>query len=159
MLHLDYVSCLLTVLSTWMVGKRMWHGWIVAGANSAIIMVIGLRTGQWGFIPANIFCMAIYVYNISSWRNSQQTVAESPSITPSGRLVGLRETVVNAPAPFHKARRLARFQNKRAVHKHGVTQHGVIQEGVLQPNSDERIARDRIRPRPVPDYRESSTPL
>jgi hypothetical protein len=149
MLHLDYVSCLLTVLSTWMVGKRMWHGWIVAGANSAIIMVIGLRTGQWGFIPANIFCMAIYIYNISSWRTPTQEDKLSPTVAASDRLIGQTDVLARDPSPFHKARRLARVQHKHAATKHGVNKNSI----------DERIVRDRIRPRPVPDYRESSTPL
>jgi len=47
----------------------MWQGWIVAGANSLIICFIGAKTAQLGFIPANLFCMAIYVYNIAQWRN------------------------------------------------------------------------------------------
>ncbi len=68
MLRLDYISCLLTVISTILVGRRMWQGWIVAGANSLIICLIGFRTTQLGFIPANLFCIAIYVHNIVSWR-------------------------------------------------------------------------------------------
>jgi hypothetical protein len=67
-LHLDYLSCLLTIASTVLVGRRMWQGWVVAGANSVIICMIGLDTGQWGFVPANIFCLAIYFYNLKSWR-------------------------------------------------------------------------------------------
>lgn len=66
-LHLDYVSCLLTILSTVLVGRKMWHGWIVAGVNSLIIILIGLYTGQFGFIPANVFCIALYVINLRKW--------------------------------------------------------------------------------------------
>lgn len=82
MLHLDYVSCLLTVLSTVLVGRRKWQGWVVAGANSAIISMIGLRTGQWGFVPANAFCIAIYLYNIRKWRAPEEQTPESPSGEP-----------------------------------------------------------------------------
>ena len=67
-LRLDYLSCLLTVLSTVLVGRRMWQGWIVASANSAVICVIAVRTAQTGFVPANLFCLAIYGYNIARWR-------------------------------------------------------------------------------------------
>jgi len=77
MFHLDYISCLLTVVSTVLVGRRMWQGWIFAGANSLIICWIGLRTAQLGFIPANLFCLAIYMYNILQWRNPL------PSSTPA----------------------------------------------------------------------------
>lgn len=77
MLHLDYISCLLTVVSTVLVGRRLWQGWIIAGANSLIICWIGLRTAQLGFIPANLFCLAIYMYNILQWRSPL------PSSTPA----------------------------------------------------------------------------
>src|SRR5215472_18039387 len=68
MQHLDYLSCLLTICSTVLVGRRMWQGWIVAGINSVIISFIGLHTAQWGFVPANVFCLVIYAYNLKRWR-------------------------------------------------------------------------------------------
>jgi len=37
MLRLDYLSCFLTILSTVLIGKKLWQGWIIAGANSIII--------------------------------------------------------------------------------------------------------------------------
>ena len=68
MLRLDYVSCALTVISTVLVGKRLWQGWVVAAANSVIICIIGVHTAQFGFIPANLFCIALYAYNLQTWR-------------------------------------------------------------------------------------------
>ncbi len=50
-LRLDCLSCVLTVFSTILVGRRCWEGWVLAAANSLIICVIGLRTAQLGFIP------------------------------------------------------------------------------------------------------------
>lgn len=70
-MHLDFISCLLTVISTVLVGKRLWHGWIIAGLNSMIVCLIAFQTRQWGFIPANIFCLIIYAYNIRKWREPQ----------------------------------------------------------------------------------------
>jgi hypothetical protein len=67
-LRLDYLSCVLTVVSTVLLGKRIWQGWILAAINSAIVCVIGLRTAQFGFIPANIFCIVLYGVNLRSWR-------------------------------------------------------------------------------------------
>jgi hypothetical protein len=72
MLRLDYISCLLTVVSTILVGRRLWQGWIVAGANSVIICMIGLKTAQIGFIPANVFCLGLYGYNLVNWRSHRQ---------------------------------------------------------------------------------------
>lgn len=71
MLRLDYISCVLTVLSTVLVGKKLWQGWVVAAANSVIICVIGLRTAQLGFLPANLFCIALYAYNLRTWRRRE----------------------------------------------------------------------------------------
>ena len=67
--RLDYISCALTVVSTVLLGRRLWQGWIVAGANSALICVIAVQTAQTGFIPANLFCLAIYGYNVRKWRD------------------------------------------------------------------------------------------
>jgi hypothetical protein len=69
-LRLDYLSCILTVASTIMLGRRCWEGWILAAVNSAVVCVIGFRTAQFGFIPANVFCIALYAVNLRSWRKT-----------------------------------------------------------------------------------------
>ena len=81
MIRLDYISCALTIASTLLVGRRMWQGWMVAGANSLIICWIGLKTTQTGFIPANLFCLAMYAHNIVRWRR--------PLRSPEGRGLGV----------------------------------------------------------------------
>ena len=139
MLHLDYVSCLLTVASTVMVGKRLWQGWIVAAFNSVVICVIGMHTGQWGFVPANIFCLLIYVYNLHKWRQPQlaPAVAQSPTPAVSVTLETLESPMPRKVLEFHKPRRpVTRVKSKRPA--------------------DEPITGNRIRPRPVPDRREST---
>jgi hypothetical protein len=88
-LHLDYISCLLTIASTVLVGRHKWQGWVVAAVNSVIISVIGLRTGQWGLVPANVFCLGIYAYNLRTWRSpavaeEAHPGSDSPSSVPSG---------------------------------------------------------------------------
>jgi len=65
--RLDYLSCALTVLSTILVGRKLWTGLVVAAVNSVIFCVIGLRTAQFGFIPANLFCIAVYTVSLRSW--------------------------------------------------------------------------------------------
>lgn len=68
MFRLDYLSCILTVIATILVGKRRWEGWVLAAVNSVVMCFIGIRTSQIGFIPANIFCIGIYAYNLHTWR-------------------------------------------------------------------------------------------
>ena len=71
MLRLDYLSCVLTIASTVLVGRRYWEGWALAGVNSAIMCVIGFRTAQLGFIPANVFCLVVSAINLHAWRRSK----------------------------------------------------------------------------------------
>lgn len=66
--RLDYLSCILTILGTIMLGKKLWQGWVVAAVNSAVVCVIGVRTAQFGFVPANLFCIALYASNVVTWR-------------------------------------------------------------------------------------------
>jgi len=71
MLHiirLDYLSCVLTVLATVLIGRKLWQGWVVAAVNSAVVCVIGVRTAQFGFVPANLLCIALYAGNLFNWR-------------------------------------------------------------------------------------------
>jgi hypothetical protein len=69
--RLDYVSCVLTIISTILVGKRYWEGWILAGINSAILCIIGLHTAQFGFVPANLFCIVLYGVNLRAWKKAE----------------------------------------------------------------------------------------
>jgi hypothetical protein len=134
MFRLDYLSCLLTIGSTVLIGRRVWQGWLVAGFNSAIICCIGLRTGQWGFVPANLFCIAIYIYNVTQWR--REDGAESATLSQikahSGRLIELPKAEEPEMWRMHHPRRRS---------------------------ADERTARNRIRERAVSDRRESRTSL
>jgi hypothetical protein len=68
---LDYLSCALTVLSTILVGKRCWEGWILAAVNSLVICIIGIKTAQFGFVPANLFCVVLYGVNLRTWRKAE----------------------------------------------------------------------------------------
>jgi hypothetical protein len=76
MFRLDYLSCCLTVLSTILLGRKLWIGLVVAAINSVIVCVIGMRTSQFGFIPANLFCIVIYAFSIRSWIRTQAPAAE-----------------------------------------------------------------------------------
>jgi hypothetical protein len=67
-IRLDYLSCVLTVVATVLIGKKLWQGWVVAAVNSAVVCVIGVRTAQFGFVPANLLCIALYAGNLFTWR-------------------------------------------------------------------------------------------
>ena len=72
--RLDYLSCILTILSTILVGKRCWEGWALAAVNSVVICVIGVKTAQFGFVPANLFCLVLCGVNVRTWRKAESRV-------------------------------------------------------------------------------------
>ena len=74
--RLDYVSCILTVLGTVLLGRKLWQGWVVAALNSAVVCVIGVRTSQFGFVPANLLCIALYAGNLFRWRFKASSSSE-----------------------------------------------------------------------------------
>ena len=52
MLRLDYLSCILTIASTILVGRRCWEGWALAGVNSVLIASSGCEPTNWAsFLP------------------------------------------------------------------------------------------------------------
>ena len=71
MLRLDYLSCVLTIVSTILIGKRHWGGLAIAALNSVVVCLIGLKTQQLGFIPANLFCIVLYGFNVRTWRKAE----------------------------------------------------------------------------------------
>jgi hypothetical protein len=82
--HLDYISCVLTIAATVLIGRKSWLGLVIAAINSAIVCVIGVRTAQFGFIPANLFCIGIYAVSIRSWLRTRaenlQTQADGETL-------------------------------------------------------------------------------
>jgi hypothetical protein len=68
---MDYLSCILTLVSTALVGKKRWQGFAIASVNSALICILARDAKQWGLIPANVFCMALYAKNIKQWRKEE----------------------------------------------------------------------------------------
>jgi hypothetical protein len=79
MFRLDYLSCFLTVVATILVGRRMWSGLVVSCVNSLIVCVIGLHTSQYGFVPANLFCICINAFNLRAWLKMQNARTDAGS--------------------------------------------------------------------------------
>jgi hypothetical protein len=88
MFRLDYLSCFLTIVATIMVGRKMWTGLLVSGVNSLIVCLIGLHTSQYGFIPANVFCICINAFNLRAWLRVQKDPSESTTDASSGLVAG-----------------------------------------------------------------------
>jgi hypothetical protein len=79
MFRLDYFSCLLTVLATILVGRKSWTGLLISIVNSLVVCIIGVRTSQFGLIPANLFCVCVYAFSIRSWLRAQRERNQAPS--------------------------------------------------------------------------------
>jgi hypothetical protein len=90
MFRLDYLSCFLTVVATILVGRKMWTGLVASGVNSLIVCVIGLHTSQYGFIPANVFCICINAFNLRAWLRVQKDLSESTTDASSELVAGCK---------------------------------------------------------------------
>ena len=95
MFRLDYLSCFLTILATVLVGRKSWTGLLISIVNSLIVCVIGFRTSQFGFIPANLICICVYALNIRSWLkntrpNRIRKHACRAASVPNGSVLGFR---------------------------------------------------------------------
>jgi hypothetical protein len=88
MFRLDYLSCFLTVVATILLGRKMWTGLVVSGVNSLVVCVIGLHTSQYGFIPANVFCICINALNLRAWLKAQKDRSELTADASSRLLTG-----------------------------------------------------------------------
>lgn len=51
-----------------MLSKNLCQGRKGAAVDSAVVCVIGVRTAQFGFVPANPLCIALYTSNLVTWR-------------------------------------------------------------------------------------------
>jgi Nicotinamide mononucleotide transporter len=71
MFHLDYLSCFFTVLATILLARKSWFGLVVAIVNNLIVCAIALQTTEFGFIPANVFCICMSAFSMRSWVKDQ----------------------------------------------------------------------------------------
>jgi hypothetical protein len=114
MLRLDYLSCFLTIVATVLLGRKMWTGLVVSGVNSLIVCVIGLHTSQYGFIPANVFCICINVFHLRAWLKAQKDLSESTTDASSELVAGCKRRSFPAPDLFPHRRRLRGWVRRRA---------------------------------------------
>src|ERR1700682_3924085 len=100
MFRLDYLSCFLTILATILVGRKMWTGLVVSGVNSLIVCVIGLHTSQYGFIPANVFCICINAFSLRAWLKAQKDrTASDTDQNPQGRKARVMRLITRYETP------------------------------------------------------------
>ena len=93
--RLDYLSCLLTVVATILLGRKMWTGLVVSGVNSLIVCVIGLHTLQYGFIFANVFCICVNAFNLRTWLSVQKDPSTSVTDASSALVAGSKRTTTS----------------------------------------------------------------
>lgn len=48
---------------------------VLDAVNSAVVCVIGIRTAQFGFVPANLLCIGPYAGNLFRWRINRRSVS------------------------------------------------------------------------------------
>jgi hypothetical protein len=127
MFRLDYLSCFLTVVATILVGRKMWTGLIVSGVNSLIACVIGLHTSQYGFIPANVFCICINAFNLRAWLKVHKGPSESTTDASSELVAGCKRISTSIKAA---TRRLINSFSIRSVGRLGNSISSLAVKGV-----------------------------
>jgi hypothetical protein len=115
MFRLDYISCLLTVVATVLIGRKMWTGLVVSIVNSLIVCVIGLHTSQYGFIPANMFCVCMNAYNLRAWSNVEKDSSESTTDASSEAVAGCRRMSIFKKAAARRLINSFRVQRERRL--------------------------------------------
>ena len=68
LMNLPLMTSILSVVWILVVGQRKWWGHLFGLANCLIFTLIALRPGQWGYLPSNVVCFAIYARNAVKWR-------------------------------------------------------------------------------------------
>ena len=114
MFRLDYLSCILTVVSTVLLGKRLWQGWVIAGANSIVVCIIGMKTAQFGLVPANLLCIGLYAHNLWQWRPKE--LNGRPKLV---RIFPRRNSVERDSAPHEYAHSDGTLLKRFASAQHG----------------------------------------
>jgi hypothetical protein len=112
MFRLDYLSCFLTVVATILVGRKMWTGLVVSGVNSLIVCVIGLHTSQYGFIPANVFCICINAFNLRTWLKAQKYLSELTTDASSELVAGCKRMSTSKNAATRRLRNSFRIRSE-----------------------------------------------
>ena len=113
MFRLDYLSCFLTIVATILVGRKMWTGLVVSGVNSLIVCVIGLHTSQYGFIPANVFCICINAFNLRAWLKMQKDPSGLTTDASSELIAGCKRMSFQ-PSNLFLHRRFGGWGTRRA---------------------------------------------
>jgi hypothetical protein len=63
-------------------GRKSWTGLLISIVNSLIVCLIGFRTSQFGFIPANLVCICVYAFSIRSWLKKTNTRQIAEPVIP-----------------------------------------------------------------------------
>ena len=62
-MRLDYIGGALALLSTWLVGRKKWHGWALGVGANAFYLAIDVKYKLWGLIPVCVLVVGISVFN------------------------------------------------------------------------------------------------
>jgi hypothetical protein len=115
MFRLDYLSCFLTVVATILIGRKMWTGLVLSGVNSVIVCVTGLHTSQYGFIPANVFCICINAFNLRTWLKAQKYLSELPTDASSEQVAGSKQRSTSKKEATRHLRNSFRICSERTL--------------------------------------------
>jgi hypothetical protein len=59
--------------------------------------VISVRTAQLGFVPANLFCLGIYAYNMLEWHRDSHSELGSVTLKPQTAAAHVARKIFRKP--------------------------------------------------------------
>jgi nicotinamide riboside transporter PnuC len=68
----SYVLAGLGILSLYLTGKKMKSGWVVGLINSALWIIYGLTSGQFGFVASAVVFIAVQLKNYLEWSSEER---------------------------------------------------------------------------------------
>ncbi len=65
--HLDWISSGISVWVMYVLGKKIWWGWVLSIFNLIFFVFVNVHFKLWGFLPSNAVCLIIFIKNAKEW--------------------------------------------------------------------------------------------
>jgi hypothetical protein len=68
--HLDWICGSFSLLGMYVVGRKLWWGWLINAVNTCMLVYINVHFQLWGFLPVNALMIALFVRNAYKWKTA-----------------------------------------------------------------------------------------
>ena len=80
---MPYILSIIGVTALWLIGRRLWWGWLIAWGNECLWVAFALSTQQYGFILGAAIYGTINMANAIVWRKqyAEQKATKPTSVS------------------------------------------------------------------------------